>query len=179
MNRGPSRPGRRAVAFAALAAAGIVAAAAPACSYPDFQFGDEDGGAGGDGAQGGGPSSSSSGPASPQVHCHVPPVLCGENQACCLHESDAALDVCADAGTCGPLYSELRCNNADDCPPTAPICCAKDDDGDFFPDGIGCQATCDAIYEAPMCKVQGDCPGGTECKPLIVDYENYDACLPP
>ncbi|MEJ7734082.1 MAG: hypothetical protein WKG00_33420, partial [Polyangiaceae bacterium] len=113
------------------------------------------------------------------VHCHVPPVLCAVNQACCPHKIDPAQDVGAHAGQCGPQYSELRCNDSADCPPTAAICCAKDDDGDGFPDGIGCQATCDAIYEAPMCTAPGDCEPPRQCGALILGYDGYDACLPP
>lgn len=167
---------RAALAAVCLAAAASLGAAA--CTYPDFQFGDEDGG-GGEGGQGGGPASSSTGPQGPQVHCHVPPVLCASSQVCCLHDTDPEQDVCADAGQCGPMYSELRCNDADDCPPTAAICCAKDDNGDGLVDGIGCQATCDALYEAPMCKEQQDCGPGLECQQLIIDYDGYDVCLPP
>jgi hypothetical protein len=174
VSRGPARPVRSAVAGAAVAVACVAAAGAPACTYPDFQFGDADDGEGG---QGGG-GSSSSGPEGPRVPCSHPPVLCLENDVSCLHETDIAQHHCGALGECGPSFAELRCNGPTDCPVEAPVCCAKDDEPDGYIEIIACQATCNAVTEITVCELPTDCPSA-QCVPLFASgYEGYNQCVP-
>ncbi|MEJ7735457.1 MAG: hypothetical protein WKG00_40510 [Polyangiaceae bacterium] len=55
------------------------------------------------------------------------------------------------------------------------MCCAKDEDGDLFPDVIACQGTCNAGNEIALCEGVDDCPG-KQCTTLISDYSGYNTC---
>ena len=150
----------------------VLAGGVMRCTYPDFRYEDDGDGEGGEGP--GPASSSSTGPPPPQVPCGDPSVLCGQAQVCCFHLTDASLDHCGEAMTCGPGFTEFSCNTKDDCPPQAAICCAKDNNGDDSLDVITCQGSCESLNEAVMCGEQGDCPSGT-CE--AVGYPGYQACF--
>src|SRR4051794_10819528 len=95
---------------------GLAAAAASACSYPDFQYGTDAGAAGG----GGGQQTSTV-----RVPC-INGSLCAAGQLCCFDAMGTAdtCDECADPGdTCGAdrsackgaTYAKFTCVTDDDC----------------------------------------------------------------
>ena len=180
----PAKPALAASHRRALPAISIVAlvslvVVAVRCSYPDFRYEEEtEEGSGGDGGNGPASSSSSSGPVA-QVSCGdgmaTPQIECQPGEVCCFHLVDAAQDHCGAMLGCGAGFTELSCNTGSDCPPQAPLCCAKDNENDGAFDIITCQGSCQANNELVMCGVNRDCVS-LLCEPI--DYPGYSACAP-